>query len=229
MKCLRLTVAVVALAASAAGATAATPATEPSDTLSVAVGVSIGRHIAENIDHLASLGIGVDPDVFVATVGKMLKGEPTGMTPAEADAWLDKYIMATRPDDLPESFSPESQEAFLRQVAAIDGAVVTADGLVFIPIVEGEGPMPTASQRVSLKYKGSFSDGTVFDATGRPIEFGVSEVTPGFSEGLKMMRPGGTYRIVMPAALGYGAEGIPGAIPGNAALDFTVELIAITD
>ncbi len=52
-------------------------------------------------------------------------------------------------------------------------------------------------------------------------------MTPGFSEGLKLMKPGGRYRIVMPASLGYGPDGIPGAIPGNAALDFTVELISI--
>ncbi len=42
-----------------------------------------------------------------------------------------------------------------------------------------------------------------------------------------MMKPGGRYRIVMPASLAYGTEGIPGAIPGNAALDFTVDLIEI--
>jgi len=41
------------------------------------------------------------------------------------------------------------------------------------------------------------------------------------------LRPGGVYRLAIPASLGYGAEGIPGAIPGNAALDFTVELIEI--
>lgn len=200
---------------------------EPADTLSVAVGVSLGKFVSESIDRLASLGIDVDPDVFAATLGKVLKGENTGMTLQQADAWLDKYISATRPGDLPDSFSEESQTEFLKKVAATDGAVVTPSGLVFITLVEGEGAMPTDSQHVRLKYSGRFSDGSLFDATGKPIEFGVSEVTPGFSEGLKMMRPGGTYRIVMPASLGYGAEGIPGAVPGNAALDFTVELIDV--
>ncbi len=87
--------------------------------------------------------------------------------------------------------------------------------------------MPADTDRVQLMYTGRFYDGTVFDATGSPISFGVNEVTPGFSEGLKLMKPGGRYRIVMPASLGYGPDGIPGAIPGNAALDFTVELISI--
>ena len=65
------------------------------------------------------------------------------------------------------------------------------------------------------------------DATGRPVRFKVNELTPGFSEGLLLMQPGGRYRIAMPASLGYGPEGITGAVPGNAALDFTVELIDV--
>lgn len=211
----------------APGKAAAKTQPAETDTLSVAVGISLGRIMGGSIDRLASLGVTVDPDVFISMVEKVLKGEATPMTAGEADAWLDNYIRSTRPDDLPDSFTPESQEAFLKEVSGTEGAVTTPDGLVFIVLTEGEGPMPVDGQHVKLKYRGTFSDGTVFDATGSPIEFGVNEVTPGFSEGLKMMRPGGKYRIVMPASLGYGAEGIPGAIPGNAALDFTVELIEV--
>ena len=50
---------------------------------------------------------------------------------------------------------------------------------------------------------------------------------PGFSEGLKLMKPGGRYRIVIPASLGYGAQGVPGDIPPNAALDFHIDLLEI--
>ncbi len=42
-----------------------------------------------------------------------------------------------------------------------------------------------------------------------------------------MMKPGGSYRFVVPASLGYGAEGVPGAIPPNAALDFTLKLLEV--
>ncbi|MBP2691587.1 MAG: FKBP-type peptidyl-prolyl cis-trans isomerase, partial [Muribaculaceae bacterium] len=50
---------------------------------------------------------------------------------------------------------------------------------------------------------------------------------PGFTEGLKMMRPGGRYQVIIPASLGYGERGVPGAIPPNAALDFTVDLLQV--
>ncbi len=76
-------------------------------------------------------------------------------------------------------------------------------------------------------YTGRFYDGVEFDRTDSPVTFAVADLTPGFSIGLTMMRPGGRYRLAIPSSLAYGPQGIPGAIPGNAALDFTVDLIRI--
>lgn len=199
----------------------------PVDSLSVAVGTSFGHDIAVSLQRLRSLGVNVDVDVFVRSVEAELKGQSTGFTVEEANAWLDRYIAASRPDDLPDVLSADSQQAFLDSVAGLPGAVRYPDGLIMIVELEGEGPMPTDSDHVRLMYSGRFYDGREFDATTMPITFGVTEVTPGFSEGLKLMRPGGRYRIVMPASLAYGEQGIPGAIPGNAALDFTVDLLEI--
>ena len=230
MKILKiLTMAVASLALAPAASAQQTAAIAPQDSLSVAIGTVLGDYIRNSVDHLTSLGAPVDNKVFIATMAKVLDGDPTGFTIDQANAWIDKYMYATRPADLPDAYSPESQEEFLKQTAALPGAVTTPSGLVFIVEQEGEGAMPTDDNRVKLKYKGQFYDGTVFDATGSPIEFKVTDVTPGFSEGLKMMKPSGRYRIVMPASLAYGPEGIPGAIPGNAALDFTVDLIGIVE
>ncbi|MDE5647858.1 MAG: FKBP-type peptidyl-prolyl cis-trans isomerase [Muribaculaceae bacterium] len=77
---------------------------------------------------------------------------------------------------------------------------------------------------MTVSYEGRLSDGTVFDTTETPIAMTVGTLVPGFNQGLMKMRPGGTYRLVIPAEMGYGREGIPGVIPGNAALDFTVTL-----
>ncbi len=81
-----------------------------------------------------------------------------------------------------------------------------------------------------LRYRGTFSDGTVFDAIEAdeaPADFPVADLTPGFTEGLQQMRAGGIYRLTMPASLGYGDEGVPGAIPPGAALRFDVELLEV--
>jgi FKBP-type peptidyl-prolyl cis-trans isomerase FkpA len=77
-----------------------------------------------------------------------------------------------------------------------------------------------------VNYSGSLAkDGKVFDANQR-VPMPVQGLIPGFSEALKMMQPGGSYRICIPGRLGYGAKGTPdGTIPANATLNFEVDLI----
>ena len=87
--------------------------------------------------------------------------------------------------------------------------------------------MPRRDDSVSVFYVGRLSDGTVFDATDDPVVFPLPDLTPGLAEGITMMRPGGKYRVTIPASQAYGEEGIPGIIPGRAALQFIVELIEV--
>jgi FKBP-type peptidyl-prolyl cis-trans isomerase FkpA len=87
----------------------------------------------------------------------------------------------------------------------------------------GTGGSPTDSDVVIVNYEGRLRDGTVFDANPRaPLP--VSNLIPGFTEGLKRMQKGGQYRLTIPAALGYGDQAV-GPIPANSDLVFTVELI----
>ncbi|MDE7467427.1 MAG: FKBP-type peptidyl-prolyl cis-trans isomerase [Muribaculaceae bacterium] len=222
----RILMTAAATVAVALGATAAE--SQPVDSLSVALGSVIGEQLRQRVDNLASIVGPFDVDVFVSTVSDVLHARPTAFTPEQADAWIDAYVARTRPaDDLPEVYTPESQQEFLTRMAATPGAVTTPSGLVFIVETEGEGPMPGPADKVSVMYSGRLYDGRLFDATGSPIKFGVSELTPGFAEGLQMMRPGGRYRMIIPASGAYGPQGISGIIPGNAALDFTVDLIGV--
>lgn len=222
-----IVVAGVAMLCASPAALCAKKAVAEPDSLSMAVGTVFGHDLSVQLDRLRSLGVAVELEPFLKSMEAQLRNRPGIFTPEEANAWLDRYIAATRPAELPDVLSPESQQAFLDSVAALPGAVRYPDGLIMIVELEGEGPMPVDTDTVRVMYTGRFYDGGEFDATSSPLEFQVSQVTPGFSEGLKMMRPGGRYRIVMPASLGYGAEGIPGAVPGNAALDFTVDFLGI--
>jgi FKBP-type peptidyl-prolyl cis-trans isomerase len=78
---------------------------------------------------------------------------------------------------------------------------------------------------VLVTYEGHLADGTLFDASARPTVFPVNAVVPGFAEALQLMQKGGRYRIWIPGALAYGAQGVPDAIPPNAELEFIVTLI----
>ena len=121
-----------------------------------------------------------------------------------------------RPAPPPRSFIPP---------VSVRAVVTTPSGLRFETLRPGIGPRPTAADQVLVAYEGHLSDGTLFDASPRPTAFPVSGVVPGFAEALQRMQKGGRYRFWIPSALAYGAEGVPGAIPPHAELEFIVTLI----
>ena len=145
--------------------------------------------------------------------------------PWKAQYWLRQVMDRMYPAPTPPS--AESQQAFLDAQKSREGVVETPSGLLFEVITEGEGTPPGLNDTARVTYTGALADGTVFDSTEKPIDLPVSGVVKGFSEGLQMMKPGGTYRLFIPASLGYGDKGAGGVIPPGAALDFTVTLLDV--
>ena len=112
------------------------------------------------------------------------------------------------------------------------GEVTTASGLKYIDEVVGTGDSPKPGQNVTVHYTGTLENGKKFDSSrdrGQPYKFrlGVDPVIKGWVEGLMTMKPGGKRRLIIPAELGYGAEGRPPDIPPNAPLIFEVELLSV--
>lgn len=107
----------------------------------------------------------------------------------------------------------------------------TATGLKFIDLVEGDGPVPSPRQKVSVHYTGWLENGSMFDSSvdRGPFEFvvGARQVISGWDEGVGTMKVGTKRQLVIPAELGYGANGAGGVIPPNATLIFEVELLAL--
>ena len=94
----------------------------------------------------------------------------------------------------------------------------TASGLVIEEVLVGEGAEARAGQMVSVHYTGWLTDGTKFDSSkdrNEPFEFplGARHVIAGWDEGVQGMKIGGTRKLTIPAALGYGARGAGGVIP----------------
>ncbi len=121
-------------------------------------------------------------------------------------------------------------KSYVQRVAATPGARAMPSGLVYIPISEGSGAMPTLKDRVHISYVGRLIDGTVFDrssARGEPSILALNAVMPCLSEALQLMKVGGKSRIVCPAELAYGDRGsLPDVLPG-ATLDFDIELLSV--
>jgi FKBP-type peptidyl-prolyl cis-trans isomerase FkpA len=115
--------------------------------------------------------------------------------------------------------------------------ITTESGLQYEEIAVGEGAEAQAGQNVTVHYTGWLqnadgSAGNKFDSSkdrNDPFEFplGAGRVIKGWDEGVQGMKIGGKRKLIIPAALGYGARGAGGAIPPNATLIFDVELLGL--
>jgi FKBP-type peptidyl-prolyl cis-trans isomerase FkpA len=99
-------------------------------------------------------------------------------------------------------------------------------GIFYTIQQQGTGTRPTACSAVSVNYKGSLTNGNVFDQTqpGSPASFDLGGLITGFKNGLIQIKTGGKVTIYIPPSLGYGSRAV-GSIPANSILIFEVELL----
>ncbi|MGJ0490405.1 FKBP-type peptidyl-prolyl cis-trans isomerase [Methylobacter sp.] len=121
-------------------------------------------------------------------------------------------------------------EAFLAENAKKPNIITTASGLQYEILKKGEGATPSATDNVTVHYKGTTIDGNEFDSSysrGEPATFPLNRVIPGWTEGVQLMQEGAKYRFYIPSDLAYGAHGAGRLIGPNSTLIFDVELINI--
>ncbi len=105
-----------------------------------------------------------------------------------------------------------------------------SSGLKYRILRQSDGRKPTVADTVYAHYRGWLDDETEFDSSykgGQPIEFGLTGVVRGWTQGLQFVGEGGMIELEIPGKLGYGPQGKPPTIPPNATLHFTVELVKI--
>lgn len=106
--------------------------------------------------------------------------------------------------------------------------------LEIVDLKAGEGEVVPEGATVKAHYTGAVAkDGTIFQSSkdfgSEPIEFSLSAVIPGWTQGVPGMKIGGTRRLLIPAALAYGSAPPPNSgIPVDADLVFDIELVSIT-
>ena len=112
---------------------------------------------------------------------------------------------------------------------AFPGYAKDSNGIYFKTTKEGSGSKIGGRKNVACEYKGYLVDGRVFDQSkGRgPLEFVTDggQMIPGFDIMVQDMKVGEKRTIVIPSELAYGANGIPGVIPGGAYIAFDIELV----
>jgi FKBP-type peptidyl-prolyl cis-trans isomerase len=124
----------------------------------------------------------------------------------------------------------DQNEAFLAKNKGKAGVTTTASGLQYEVIKMGTGTKPTAQNTVKVNYVGTLIDGTEFDSSikrNQPATFPVSNVIPGWTEALQLMPVGSKFKLYLPAAIAYGANGAGEIIKPFSTLIFEVELLEI--
>lgn len=104
-------------------------------------------------------------------------------------------------------------------------------GLYYIENEKGKGPKPETGMIASVKYKGYFLDGTLFDESpgdsAMDVPINVARVIAGWDETLMLMNEGSKATIIVPSKLGYGATGAADVIPPFTPLLFEIEVVKI--
>lgn len=127
--------------------------------------------------------------------------------------------------------SGKTNAQWLADHAKQDGVKTTASGLQYEVLTAGpaDGVSPTDSDQVEVKYKGTLVDGEEFDSTkgDATATFGVTGVIKGWTEALKLMKPGDAWKVTIPSELAYGEAGSPPKIGANAILQFEMTLVKV--
>lgn len=193
------------------------------DSLGYAIGISMAKSFQDqNLD-----------DVNIDMMRKAMMDHFEGtalMDGAAAEDYIRTEMMA-RQEHEGEKVREEG-EAWMAENAQKEGIMITASGLQYKVIQEGTGASPDADDEVTVHYKGTLTNGEVFDSSydrGAPATFGVNRVIPGWTEGLQLMKEGAKYMFYIPQELAYGANPRPGGIiEPYMPLVFEVELMQVS-
>lgn len=189
---------------------------------SYAIGQQIGQNLkAQNIDF--------DANTLVASMKDAATGKSEMSKEDIQKAMMKLQESAMKKQQEEGETNKKKSAEFLEKNKTAEGVKVTASGLQYSVIKEGDGPMPKKEDSVKCHYTGTLIDGTKFDSSvdrGQPAEFPVGGVIPGWTEALQMMKVGSKWKLAIPPELAYGPAGRPG-IPPNSALIFEVELLEI--
>ena len=196
------------------------------DSLAYAMGVVIGTNMKNQIN-----SSDLDKTKVLDAVMSVMNGDSMLMTAMQASKLEADYKKA--------QFRKVNEanikmcEDFLAKNKKRPEVTTTPSGLQYEILKKAENPgaMPTAASTVKVHYHGTNVDGSVFDSSverGQPIEFPLTRVIKGWTEGLQYMHVGDKFKFFIPQDLAYGERPGSPKIKPFSALIFEVELLDIT-
>jgi FKBP-type peptidyl-prolyl cis-trans isomerase FklB len=200
------------------------------DKVSYSIGVNIGSN-------LKTMPVEVNLDLVIKGIRDMVSGTKPLMTEQEIRETMmsfQKEVTAKYAEQMKVlgAKNKKEGEAFLAENKKKEGVTTLPSGLQYKVLTAGTGKKPLDTDTVTVQYRGTLIDGTEFDSSyhrGKPATFPVKGVIPGWTEALKLMKPGAKWQIFVPSQLAYGERGAGNKIGPHATLIFEVELISIQE
>ena len=191
--------------------------TTPNDSLQYTLGAYLGQWITNN-------GFTVtNSDLFTKGLNDVLLNKTLLVPAAQVAPRLDSYQKR-----LISARSARQEQILFQNVRNQSGVGALPSGVNYVIMKAGTGMRPQAADSVLINVKGFLPDGKIFEDTyakKTPLRGTPATFIPGLNEALQIMPVGSTWRVIIPSALAYGANGVAGLIPANSALIFEVELM----
>jgi FKBP-type peptidyl-prolyl cis-trans isomerase FklB len=209
------------------------------DTLSYAIGANFYAQLMRD-------SIVLNPLVLARALMDAKAGKPA-MNEMETTAFLTRFSAKMQEITAKRQVAEQARQAeankityknliaqgdsFLQVNKTRSGVTVTPSGLQYEVVKMGNGKKPGVNSTVKVNYTGKLIDGTIFDSSigeGKaPAEFPVGNVIKGWTEVLQLMPVGSKFKVVIPEALAYGANGAGDVIKPFSTLIFDIELLEI--
>lgn len=219
------------------------------DTADIAYfyGVSVGMSVSQQLMGMNRDGLDIDAQTLYQNFAAAFKADSIDENVANIDNGVFQTLMMKAQQQAQQKrMAAQAQEeearrgeaadneakgaAFVEEAKKADSSIKTTEsGLSYKVVKEGTGAKAGDNDKIKVHYTGKLIDGTVFDSSverGEPVDFTVSQVVPGFGEGLKLMNKGAKYVLYIPASLAYGNNSV-GTIPPGSTLVFDVEVLDI--
>ena len=188
--------------------------------LAYSLGASLGERLRQEVPDLQI-------QALIDGLKQAYQGKPLALDNARIEQLLAQHEAQSEADAQPplSEKSLAAEQQFLSKEKAINGVRELADGILLTELTPGTGNKPMANDQVEVKYVGRLPDGTVFDKSTQPQWFRLDSVISGWSSALQQMPVGAKWRLVIPSALAYGADGAGELIPPYPPLLFEIELL----
>ncbi|VVN49384.1 Outer membrane protein MIP [Pseudomonas fluorescens] len=191
--------------------------------LAYSLGASLGERLRQEVPDLQL-------QALVEGLQQAYQGKPLALKDEQIEQILAEHEaqVAERPAIPQSEVALEKEQRFLAEEKAKPGVRELADGILLTELAPGTGAKAGPNGKVQVVYIGRLPDGSVFDQNSQPQWFSLDSVISGWRSALQRMPVGAKWRLVIPSAQAYGADGAGDLIAPFTPLVFEVELRGAT-